>query len=298
MDVLFQTVIVVTILLYGLTVLYAGWRYHITGKRLMWLAGIGLFASLANATYLLPHDFQLGNFRRGALLIVLNIGLLGAGGALALLNVTPPHYRKNRLTLWGLVIGVWLVGFVGAILVTPDSIAGQPDWFIQAFRGIDAPAIVTFMGYGVAGLTLGIYAFWRFYRAGLPEIANRTLFWTVIIALLFFNAAIAMSGTVIVAVMTMPLTVIALAGMAYALHYHHVLDVRLSIAYSLRGLVSVALGAGMTMTALVLALNANPQSDGERLLLVVGLAIGMAVIYVIIRQLVDYALRWMANRTI
>ncbi len=297
MDVLLQTIVVGVMVIYGLTFIYAGLRYKLTGVRLAWLGVLALLAALANGTYLLDEDFAVGNIGRGALLISLNIGLMGVAGALALSNITPPRRRQSRMIVWSVGVGVWLVGFLVAVLVTPDAIAGSPEWLIRSFTAIDASVWVVIVGYVAATLVMTVYNFWRFYRAGLPEIANRTLFWIVIIGLLFFSVFISSSGTLVVAVLTMPLTAVTIVGMAYAMRYHHVFDVRLTISYSLRVLVSILLGAGMTATALLLALNAEPQDDAERFTLVVVLASAIAVVYVVIRQLIETVLRWLASRT-
>lgn len=296
MDALLQIIIVIALIGHALIVAYGALRYQLRGVDLFWLAAFAGLSASVSAVYLLTAAIGDDAPHRGTLLIILSVGIITINGLLILRDITAPPLRRSRLLLWGGLVVFWLVALAFAVITEGTAIAGEPEWFITAFSQIDGSAIAATVGYIVAYLSLFVYAFWRFYRARLPEIANRTLYWIAHSAITFFAVLLVASGTNNIALLGLPLLLVSAFGIAYALRYHHVFDVRLGIFYTVRVGIAIALAALLTGIGLWLALDAQPQTDAERLVIIGTIALSVALIYVALRQLVDNAVLWFIGR--
>ncbi|TVR18984.1 MAG: hypothetical protein EA396_13365 [Anaerolineaceae bacterium] len=296
MDALLQTLTIIAIVGHTLILAYGGIRYRLRGANLLWLMAFVGLAVLVSGAYLLPAQIGDDAPHRGTLLIGLCIGIIALNGLLILRDITAPTARRSRLIVWGVLAGLWLAVLVLTTAIGSAAIAGEPEWFITAFTAIDGSAIVAVAGYIIAYLGLFVYSFWRFYRARLPEIANRTLYWIAHSAITFFSVLLIASGTTITALFGLPLLLVSSFGVAYALHHHHVFDVRQGIFYSVRVGVAVTLAAILVGIGVWLALDAQPQTDAERLVVASLTAVTVALIYVALRQLIDNAVLWFVGR--
>jgi signal transduction histidine kinase len=294
MEAFLQSVILFVIVSHLLSMIYAKVRLSLKDQSLMWFCGIALAGALVGAVYLVSPDSSFLGIDRRVGVLVSNILLMGLTGAVILSDILIPHHRKNYLTTWTILIALWLM----LSLLTGDSVAGRSAWYVKLFVETDLPAILTIVGYAVTNLFLMGYAFWRFYRAGLPEVANRMLFWVMINA----GLALGVLGTfsVIDAFVSVGLLInlVVSLGVLYALKYHHVFDVRQVILNSVRIALFIFFATLIAGFALYSVLDRNPQTEAERLMIVGGFALLTAICYVIIRQVSEHLIRLLTQRSI
>jgi signal transduction histidine kinase len=294
MEAFLQSVILFVIVIYGLSMIYAKVRLSLEDKSLMWFYGVAVTGGLVSLAYLMSADANLLGVDRRIGIIASNILLIGVVGAVIFLDTLLPSHRKKYLTLWALVIPVWLI----LAIFTGESIAGQSNWYIKLLSEADFPALATIGGYVVANLlTLG-YVFWRFYRAGLPEVANRMLFWILINGCLALGVLGTMSAIDLFVSVGLLINLGVALGVLYALKYHHVFDVRLVILNGFRIILFIFLATLIVGVALNTALDRNPQDDAQRLVLIGSLAVLTALAYVMVRQISEHIIRLLTQRSV
>ena len=294
MEAFLQSVIFFVIVSYILSAIYAKVRLSLEDQSLMWFCGIALAGAGVGAVYLASPDTTLLGLDRRLWIIASNILLVGLTGAVILFDTLIPYHRKNYLRVWAILIPLWMV----LALITGDSVAGRSAWYVKLFTEPDLPAIVTVGGYVLANLFLTGYAFWRFYRAGLPEVANRMLFWVLITAGLAVGVLGTFSAIDAFVIVGLLVNLGVALGVVYGLKYHHVFDVRLVILHTVRVTLFILFATLIAGFALYSVLDRNPQNDAERLVIVGGFALLTAVCYVAIRQISEQLIHLLTQRSV
>lgn len=294
MEAFLQSVILFVIVGYILSMIYAKWRLSLDTQSLIGFYEISVLGSLVCAVYLIAPHAEILGFERRVWVIFSNILLVSVTGGLILFDTLIPIYRKKYLTAWGILCIIWLV----LSLFTGSSVAGEMAWYIKLLTDTDFPALATMIGYVVANLFIFSYVFWRFYRAGLPEVANRMLFWVLINA----GLALGILGTlsaidVFVAVGALIHLGVAW-GVLYALKYHHVFDVRQVLLHAFRITLFILFATVIVGIALYAILQRNPQDDAQRLLWVGILAFATAIAYVLVRQISEHIIQLVTRRNL
>ncbi len=176
------------------------------------LLSLGLLGALRLILPDFPWNASLGVYLDAALIVV--FGLL----SLAYLQLS---WHKA----WLIVGGAW-----GLVLVAADLLAGQPasgqSWLGQALSTGAPAGWIALAGWLSAGLALSGAVFYTFYSAHLPEVANRALFWTLVILPLLLGAVFSASGTYLLAVAGLLGKLAGIGGAVYAASGGRMLDVR------------------------------------------------------------------------
>lgn len=292
MEAFLQSVILFVIVGYIASMIIAKVRLSLEDRALIGFYGVALTGILVSAVFLISDDASFLNIHRRLWIIVTHILLVGVTGAVILSDTLLPIHRKKYLTAWGIIIPIWLL----LVILTGDSIAGRSAWYVKLLSGADFPALATVGGYIVAHLFVFGYVFWRFYRAGLPEIANRMLFWVLMSGLSALGTLLTFSVIDVLVSVGLLIHLSVAMGVMYALKYHHVFDVRQVILHGFRIILFIFFGTMIVGFALYTMLNRNPQDDAERLLLIGLLALLTAVSYVVIRQISEHIIRLVTQR--
>lgn len=160
---------------------------------------------------------------------------------------------------------------------------------------------------GLAGIALSVYfvaggvlltgvAFYGFYAAPLPEIANRALFWVANTLLFVFGGLFAMTLYPLLSISGLVLVLMAITGVVYAYVNYRILDVRGGAVSLIRFVAMVALTAGMIYLMILTAFSLQMQDSGEQMLTLGALVIIGAVVFTLVRRLLRALVRRLENR--
>lgn len=292
MNAVIDTVNLVSLLVYmGLLVLVlASSRRTRTGK--FWLISACLSALLLSGSLLLPSPIPVGDYylSRGFFTVLLSAVLLSAHGALVIRDV-----RQRSPRLWGVASLLWLAAIVAVgVLTTPVTI-GQPEWLINALTQANPSTLVTLIGLIVLSAGLLGTAFYSFYVAKLPEIANRALFWVLDTALVLMGIVLIISATEALVLIGLLLLLMGVAGAVYAQRSYRVFDIRSEIGAAVATLLQVIVTAALIFGVINLAETIESTFE-QRVVVYTALALGAALLYVPLRQLIGLFVR-MATRS-
>lgn len=196
-----------------------------------------------------------------------------------------------------LAIGLLWAASMLALSLLP-SLYGQPDWLAQVFNRPDPFSVAVLAGLILMGLILLGSAFYAFYAAPLPEVANRALFWVMGGAVILLGMVLTISGSQALLLIGLLALLVGLLGATYALVSYRVFDIRGSLGLALETLVLVALTALMIFVALYTADTLNLISSYERVLLMILIAVGAALLYVPIYTFVRALSKRITNGTV
>lgn len=252
----------------------------------VWLA-LSVALSLAAAlTHFAPAGGLLENRLTANTGLTLALAaLLTTYGMLVLRDVLN---RAGRL--WLLAGLLWLAALAAAALLGGPPLAGEPDWLVRAFVRLDWFSIAALAGLAVMGALLLGVAFYGFYIARLPEVANRALFWVIDAAALLLGIALAASGPPALLAAGSGALLLSLIGAAYALFSYRMIDIRSVIAAAARALWLIALTALFIAVALLVVDAVAAPEARDRLALIGAVALAAAALYVLTRR----ALAWLA----
>jgi signal transduction histidine kinase len=281
-----SAIVIIDIVLHGILLLYAQARrsYLHTSRR--WLFAVLLLSLLTSLTYFLPENLALAGITgRGLALILALAGTLTAFGALVIRDV---NNRSPRL--W-LVAGIiWLIAIAATAFISNPANIGQPEWLINIFTTPDLFGIATLGGLLLMSIVLVGIAFYGFYAATLPEVANRALFWVMNSALLLLGIVLSLSGTTPMIVLGLVALLGSAAGAVYAQVSYRIFDIRLALSSALRTLLLVLLTALVTFGVAYAVLGMQIRLDDQGQLAIAALSLIVAVIFVPLFQLVGTTL--------
>lgn len=230
-----------------------------------------------------------------AVLSLCIVGISVTAGMVILRDTRPSDARARQLWL-GLHAGWALALVITAFLSQPLQL-GQPDWLVRAFSPFHGHSLVLIVGYLIAGTLLNALLLQGFYIAPLPEVANRALYWVLIVTVLFVGLLLLTAGTPLL-IEGGALTALAgVIGVIYALRSWRVFNIRSSFTLAARGLVMIGLMALLTGLGMVIYTVGNYTTNGERWLAIISLALLASVLYVPLRSLVARGLDWLVART-
>jgi signal transduction histidine kinase len=263
----------------------------------LWLGAGVLLSLFAVTTYLLPEDFTLvDQIGRGFVLAALLIGSLAAYGGLTLRDLSAPEARVQRQRYWLGLTGVWFVALLIAALVGETAVVGTEEWLIDLFRSPDATTILMPIGLILSGGGIIGFAFYMFYKARLPEIANRALFWVIALLALVLGIAMTVSGSDVIAALGILLLLSAHAGATYALSFHHIFDIRSAMVLAVRTVTFILIASVFVFLILFVVLRSDLRDDPEGLLTLGLLALIAAAAYIPLRQGIDATARQITAR--
>ena len=258
----------------GLTILIVRRSKHPTGDgpEFSWLLALILLGVVAQGLRLFPGSLMLSTYLYAAMLIGL--------GTLTFVFLKQAGWR------WWLVLaGGWWVALLMADLMDGRLLLGALDWTGQAFAAFP-PMFVGVLSLGWLGLAaaqIGI-TLRAVYAAHLPEVANRALYWLMVLALCLLAVLLAASGTALLAELGHLVMLGSIAGAVYGMLSLRLFDVR----RVLLGGAGLGLAFGLTtgVVAITLLAQASLIPDGRSGLALTGvLALIAAALIVPLRQL-------------
>jgi signal transduction histidine kinase len=269
--------------------------------RTPWLTATMIPMIIVTALQLLPVDWQLGgSINRDILIWTALILTAIAYGGMVLYDVVRDDRLLRLRQIWIGLSAVWLIAFVVTALFTRPPFTG---WSLWTENLPMIPAVISTLG-GIAYslFVLGI-GFYYFYIAPMPEVANRSAFWVVATGIMLVAVTLLASSS-------MPLmlsaTVILLAGLSvatYGIRNYRLVDVRETILLVARTLAVVVISWSFIFAILYFLARFDfltqfdVGTDARSTLIIAGLALGIAVLIVPARQIIDVIFARVAARS-
>jgi signal transduction histidine kinase len=258
-----------------------------------WLIGTLFLALLAQAIHIVhPRAHEgpyAGIFVAGLTQPTLAVFLTSLMLA-AFLGLTARYLqRSTHQTAATLLLIIGFLWWVGLILISaflPNAgILGKAGWLSQAVSSTpDLAAVVAVGGWAALGVLLLGITFFSFYRAHLPEIANRALFWAIIVPLVLMGAVLGTSGSDILKEIGWAAQFVGMLGAVYAALAHRVFDIRRVLGLATASVLITAVTAVVIWVALLTARVVEPNADNVLLSLAV-IAVGAAIAYAPLRTI-------------
>jgi len=259
--------------------------------RTQWLAGTILPIIVLTALQLLPNDRQfIANLGHTFFIWLGIIVLQIMYGGMIIHDISRDHTSKRLRTIWALLAAVWFVGFSVTALIDSTPFVGWSEWNIQA------PGIAPFVGIGI-GAVMNIYllgvTFYYFYIAPMPEVANRSAFWTVTTAILLIAVTLLASSSPILMLPANLILFTALAIATYGIRHYRLADIRHSIIVVARTLAitltlwTFSFGALYFVTRVWTLDSFVLPSATMNIVILAGIAIVVAALTIPARQIIE-----------
>ncbi len=254
---------------------------HLVGIQ-RWLVATLLAALLAQAIQLLPIFANQTTILSQPIAL---IGLYLSSLMLVLFAALSVRYLQRSVATGLLVLGLlWLLVLVGISLTsTHTTEVGSPGWLGHAFTAErDTTALLTIGGWIVLGLIVLMVTFYSFYRAHLPEIANRALYWVIIVPLLLTGTILGISGTNVLKELGLVTQLVTLIGVVYGAIVHRVFDIRGVLRLAIASTLVTAITAVVIIFSMLVGRTIDPAAENGVLVLG-GVAILAAILYAPLR---------------
>ncbi len=269
---------IITLLYFGLLAIVWRNRHKIGSETLPWLTSVLIFATLASLVSIVSSnsgDFVEGHLTQTSLVIYLLGFMLVAYTVLTLIF----FLKKRRIAMIALVLGLgWCVAVVG-LGVFGDSPLGAENWIADLIKDLDPAGLIAIGGWAVIALILLGLSFERFYAAGLPEVANRALFWAMVVPLVLTGAVLNASHTEFLREVGWVIQLLGIAGVVYGVIQLRVVDIRQTIRLSTINLVLTLITAGLIWGVLLIADEIQTDDVDNRRVVLIGLALITAALY-------------------
>lgn len=243
-------------------------------------AGLVALLLLATLAYLfLPPVGVVGGAGGAVLGLALLISGLAALGALLLDDLRAA--TEKRWLWWG-GHALWGIALLIVSALSPSAAVGAPNWTTDSAP--DLSVAVAGVGWLVAGGGLLALLLRVFYRAHLPEVASRAMYWVMCVTLYLSAMVLLASGSPAVMIVGVLGLLAAIVGIYTNLRYHAVFDVRMGVRRAVSG-VGITLTMGAVVLAALYAADALPDRDPlERVILLMVVALALAFAFLPIRQ--------------
>ncbi len=290
MDTLFSAVILTCVALHTILFIYVQIRGNYVRTGRVWLSLAIPLAMLATIVFLLPaQGAQIAGKAGRPLGLALTLAAtLITVGALIIADVRRTASQRS-IRLW-LGLGViWLIALVATMLLSEQIVIGESDWIVRAVTAPNPFSWALIAGMSIASLVLLGTAFYAFYAAPLPEVANRALYWVIDIAAMLLGMTLMISGSDVLVMLGMVALLMGIGGAVYAQVSYRVFDIRSGMSLALKTALLVLLTALLVFGALqfitTMILNRATITATETNLLVAVAAFVVALLYVPLRRL-------------
>jgi signal transduction histidine kinase len=185
---------------------------------------------------------------------------------------------EKQVVRWIAGAGLWWLITLVLGLSDASLELGGSSWLSDAVSDGNIAALLILAGWTVIGALTLSAAFYKFYNARLPEIANRALLWAVITPLVIMGQLLGVSGSSVLRELGWVISVLGLGLVTYSVVSIRALDLRRAFRLLIANVIMVAIIALLVLGALVLA-DEFDQRDVNQTALYIALAIGMAVLF-------------------
>ena len=269
-----STVMVASLIAHGLLLIYVQTQSQRLRVSHWWVLLAILFSLLSVIILLVPSSGAID----GYLVVLAQTILLIVYGALVLYDVT-----KRAPRAWLLGGGLWFAALIAAGVLTDASTLGRTDWLVNLFSAPNSLPILVVVGLLSGGLALLTTIFYAFYKALLPEVANRALYWAVNAAILLIASTLLISKSELLILIGQPIVLIGLIGAVYAQVSYRVIDIRGQFGPALR----ITLQLILATIVIFIVLSATNLLETRSPLIFAGLALLTAILYTPLRLLTE-----------
>ena len=273
-------------------------KYH-TG--MLWFAATVVPTLAVTAIQLLPSDWILtGQFSRDFLiwLGLFCVSITFAG--MVFHDIARGAFLSRLRFVWLVVSLLWVVAFIVAIAFIEEPFIGWASW-TDAIPAL--PSIIASVGGGAYGLFILGVCFYYFYVAPMPEVANRSAFWIVTSGLFIASIVLISSST---QALMLSGTVVMYTGLSvaiYGIRNYRLADIRDTILLLARTASVIAISWALIFATLyfLARLNLlaafNLPEDIRGIIVLAGIALGIAAAIVPARQVIEYIFKQIMLRT-
>ncbi len=264
-------------------------RFELEGDMMRLFAIMSVLCSVAIGTYLLPADFLIAN--RFSRVIFGTIGFalaFIAFGTISLHDILHQTHSQNTTRRWMGLGALWIIAILITALIDPHPLIPPVNWLDALFAQPSLALWVILAGGAITYGLLILVSFYRFYKARLPEVANRTLFWVMASAPIIFAIIATSGGSDNLGGVSIVFSLMGACITLYALAQHRLFDIRTAFLMVLRLLTAIGIGAILTVGALYVSAQANLTTDTEGLFGMSILALIVAVLYIPLLQLAQW----------
>jgi signal transduction histidine kinase/multisubunit Na+/H+ antiporter MnhG subunit len=220
---------------------------------------------------ILPQEVPLLGYRQPALYVVLGSAVLVAMTGLTIKFLSLRGVRGMVAAFgWLLVLAVLLWG--------EATQTGQLGWFGRVLAGADWRGALALGGWVALGTLSLVSTFRQYYRAELPEQANRALFWALILPLALLGVVMGSSGSTFLRESGWLVLFAATAGLLYACIEHRVLDMRRLLRLGLASVAVTFVTALVIFATLIIVSQTTPE-PGLQVVVYAVIATIAAIIY-------------------
>lgn len=253
-----------------------------------WLLLTLLFAVLLLAIFLLPTDAHVqsryealfvGELTQPALIVIAANLLLVLFGAHTL-----DYIQARGARLWAAVGLIWWAAQAALTALADAPHLGQAGWYSTIYDSVETPSLVTFAGWMVMGALLILAALYAFYKARLPELANRALFAALLVPVLLVGIGLTTSGEDVLIDVGRGIVLLGLIGAVYSVTVYRVIDIRLTMRKTAATAILTLVTALAFFVTLLIAHEIEPETKGLTVILG-ALALTVAVVYIPLRLL-------------
>jgi signal transduction histidine kinase len=259
------------------------------GNRFRWLAAAILASAIAVAMFLFLGDTV-------GFSLILTIALVVALAGFGVVVFDDPILRPSPVSwkwIWLGGNGLWLVLLVVAILTNASVGVGQQDWLERAVESPGALGLLVLIGLVTTSFFLASAGFYNFYRAPLPEIANRALFWVFNTAMLYLGGIMLASGIRFFVPLGMVILFVSMVQAADAVISHRIWNARSALDDTARAALFIAIATLVILAALQLTYQMD--KDKQTALVLVVVALVTASVNVMVYHLADFLLHRLAS---
>lgn len=278
-------------------VVFARVRFKLEGALARNLYITTVLCVVAIGTYLLPADFTLAD--RFSRVFFATLGFSAtfiAFGDIILKDTLNQTSQKSPQGRWLILGGVWLVIIIITGIIDQNPLIPPVTWIDALFTTPSLTLWAILLGALILSSILTIVSFYRFYKARLPEVANRALFWVMSSAPMLFALISASGGSENLSALSILFSLVSTIATVYALTKHRLFDIRTAMLFGLRLFTAVSIGAILTLGALYLSARGGLQANPEGLFVMGALAILVASLYIPLRQLAEWIIEKVTAR--
>ncbi|MGJ3238365.1 MAG: ATP-binding protein [Anaerolineae bacterium] len=253
------------------------------------------------AVQLLASDWTLAErITRDYLLWLVLIAMMSSLGHIVLRDTLATEDPNTLARGWLAISALWLASFTISAAISTPIFAGWSVWSTQLPL---IPALIGSIGFVVCAVYLLGRLFYRFYRAPMPEVANRMSFWIVVLGTLLAGVTLIAGGSVLFMLPGTLALMLSLMLTQYGIQHYRLVDMR-SALLQLAQTSSIVLMSWALIFATLYFLTIARVSDSlqiaDELTSIMGLAIislMIAVIIVLIRQVIQFSFLQINGRT-
>jgi signal transduction histidine kinase len=257
-----------------------------------WLMLALVAGAIGSAVDILPRDADTHSGYRMLFVGDLTqpgMAIIAANLMLVLFGAHILRYVRSPGTVpWTAVGLIWWAAQAVASALTKNLSIGQVGWYSSIYDPLEWPNGLAFGGWLVIGVLLIVAALYQFYKARLPELANRALFAAILVPPVAAGVGLGASGGQTLDKVGWLIQFVGLVGAVYSATAYRVFDIRRTVRLAAATAILTLVTALVFFGALAAAVRLDTDMKGFYAVLA-ALALAVAVIYIPFRSLA-YAL--------